>query len=44
VVLPVAQASLTHWIVFGDAYPLDVALKTVRDRIIRDYGRQRRRR
>jgi AcrR family transcriptional regulator len=33
-----------HWIVFGDAYPLDVALKTVRDRIIRDYGRQRRRR
>jgi AcrR family transcriptional regulator len=31
-----------HWIVFGDAYPLDTALKTVRDRIIRDYGRRRR--
>jgi AcrR family transcriptional regulator len=33
-----------HWIVFGDAYPLDDALKSVRDRIIRDYGRSRRRR
>jgi AcrR family transcriptional regulator len=33
-----------HWIVFGDAYPLDTALKSVRDRIIRDYGRQRRKR
>jgi AcrR family transcriptional regulator len=32
-----------HWIVFGDAYPLDDALKSVRDRIIRDYGRSRRR-
>jgi AcrR family transcriptional regulator len=31
-----------HWIVLGDAYPLDTALNTVRDRIIRDYGRRRR--
>lgn len=30
-----------HWIVFGDAYPLDTALRSVRDRIIRDYGRRR---
>lgn len=29
-----------HWIVFGDAYPLDRALETVRQRIIRDYGRR----
>lgn len=29
-----------QWIVFGDTYPLDRELKTVRSRIIRDYGVQ----
>lgn len=27
-----------HWVVFGDAYPLDRELNRVRDRVIRAYG------
>jgi AcrR family transcriptional regulator len=33
-----------HWMVFGDAYPLDRELNIVRDRIIRDYGARPRKR
>jgi AcrR family transcriptional regulator len=33
-----------HWVVFGDAYPLDRELKRVRDRIIGAYGARSRKR
>jgi AcrR family transcriptional regulator len=33
-----------HWVVFGDAYPLDRELNRVRDRIIRAYGARSRKR